>query len=133
MLVGLYALPTHQTIITCQVYAVDCDIFLCASPHMSACNFIMIGTDLRGFTLSATQRRLSKYRLKPGPNSRISKILYTVYLSFFSTLSLLLHFLSLFPILPQNDIARAEATYIMNTDNQYIVPTSGNPLRFVCV
>lgn len=29
----------------------------------------------------------------------------------------------------QNQIARAEANYIMNTDNQYIVPTSGNPLR----
>jgi len=29
----------------------------------------------------------------------------------------------------QNEIARAEATYICNTDNQYIVPTSGNPLR----
>jgi DNA-directed RNA polymerase I subunit RPA1 len=30
---------------------------------------------------------------------------------------------------PQNDLARAEANFIMNTDNQYIVPTSGNPLR----
>ena len=29
----------------------------------------------------------------------------------------------------QNEIARAEATYICNTDNQYIVPTSGGPLR----
>ena len=29
----------------------------------------------------------------------------------------------------QNPIARAEALYICNTDNQYIVPTSGNPLR----
>ncbi|KAI5834493.1 beta and beta-prime subunits of DNA dependent RNA-polymerase [Schizophyllum commune Tattone D] len=30
---------------------------------------------------------------------------------------------------PQNEIARAEATFIANTDNQYLVPTSGNPLR----
>lgn len=30
---------------------------------------------------------------------------------------------------PQNEIARAEATLIANTDNQYLVPTSGNPLR----
>ena len=29
----------------------------------------------------------------------------------------------------QNELARAEATLICNTDNQYIVPTSGNPLR----
>ena len=29
----------------------------------------------------------------------------------------------------QNQIAKAEAMYICNTDNQYIVPTSGNPLR----
>lgn len=30
---------------------------------------------------------------------------------------------------PQNEIARAEAQMIANTDNQYLVPTSGNPLR----
>lgn len=30
---------------------------------------------------------------------------------------------------PQNEIARAEAFLIANTDNQYLVPTSGNPLR----
>eukprot|EP00743_Colponemidia_sp_Colp-15_P005106 GILK01005496.1.p1 GENE.GILK01005496.1~~GILK01005496.1.p1 ORF type:complete len:1772 (-),score=385.89 GILK01005496.1:91-4842(-) len=30
---------------------------------------------------------------------------------------------------PQNEIARAEAYYIANTDNQYVVPTSGKPLR----
>lgn len=30
---------------------------------------------------------------------------------------------------PQNDLARAEAQYIVNTDNQYIVPTDGSPLR----
>lgn len=30
---------------------------------------------------------------------------------------------------PQNQVARAEATMIANTDNQYLVPTSGNPLR----
>ncbi|KAG2223195.1 hypothetical protein INT45_011541 [Circinella minor] len=30
---------------------------------------------------------------------------------------------------PQNEIARAEASFIANTDNQYLVPTSGNPLR----
>lgn len=30
---------------------------------------------------------------------------------------------------PQNEIARAEASLIANTDNQYLVPTSGNPLR----
>ncbi|KAI9488674.1 hypothetical protein BDB00DRAFT_877143 [Zychaea mexicana] len=30
---------------------------------------------------------------------------------------------------PQNEIARAEAALIANTDNQYLVPTSGNPLR----
>ncbi|ORX57972.1 beta and beta-prime subunits of DNA dependent RNA-polymerase [Hesseltinella vesiculosa] len=30
---------------------------------------------------------------------------------------------------PQNEIARAEAATIANTDNQYLVPTSGNPLR----
>nr|AIE40066.1 RNA polymerase subunit 2 [Wolfiporia cocos] len=30
---------------------------------------------------------------------------------------------------PQNQIARAEAMYIANTDNQYLVPTSGKPLR----
>ncbi|TDL29688.1 beta and beta-prime subunits of DNA dependent RNA-polymerase [Rickenella mellea] len=30
---------------------------------------------------------------------------------------------------PQNEIARAEAMFIANTDNQYLVPTSGNPLR----
>ena len=29
----------------------------------------------------------------------------------------------------QNEIARAEANLICNTENQYIVPTSGNPLR----
>lgn len=29
----------------------------------------------------------------------------------------------------QNEIARSEANFVMNTDNQYIVPTSGNPLR----
>ena len=31
--------------------------------------------------------------------------------------------------LPQNDIARAEAAYIASTDYQYLVPTSGAPLR----
>lgn len=30
---------------------------------------------------------------------------------------------------PQNQIARAEAMFIANTDNQYLVPTSGKPLR----
>ncbi|KAK0461936.1 uncharacterized protein EV420DRAFT_137191 [Desarmillaria tabescens] len=30
---------------------------------------------------------------------------------------------------PQNQVARAEAQMIANTDNQYLVPTSGNPLR----
>ncbi|KAI8888789.1 beta and beta-prime subunits of DNA dependent RNA-polymerase [Backusella circina FSU 941] len=30
---------------------------------------------------------------------------------------------------PQNEIARAEAAFIANTDNQYLVPTSGDPLR----
>eukprot|EP01035_Chromulina_nebulosa_P018336 gene18336-24027_t len=29
----------------------------------------------------------------------------------------------------QDDLSRAEANFICNTDNQYIVPTSGNPLR----
>ena len=32
-------------------------------------------------------------------------------------------------LLKENEIARAEATFIANTDNQYLVPTSGNPLR----
>ncbi|EGX45801.1 hypothetical protein AOL_s00117g6 [Orbilia oligospora ATCC 24927] len=31
--------------------------------------------------------------------------------------------------LPQNENARAEAQYIANTDSQYLVPTSGKPLR----
>jgi DNA-directed RNA polymerase I subunit RPA1 len=31
--------------------------------------------------------------------------------------------------LPENEVARAEAQMIANTDNQYLVPTSGNPLR----
>ncbi|KAK1231823.1 hypothetical protein PQX77_005037 [Marasmius sp. AFHP31] len=30
---------------------------------------------------------------------------------------------------PQNQVARAEAEMLSNTDNQYLVPTSGNPLR----
>ncbi|WVO12596.1 hypothetical protein L204_100201 [Cryptococcus depauperatus] len=30
---------------------------------------------------------------------------------------------------PQNEVARAEALMIANTDNQYLVPTSGGPLR----
>ncbi|KAH8094813.1 beta and beta-prime subunits of DNA dependent RNA-polymerase [Cristinia sonorae] len=30
---------------------------------------------------------------------------------------------------PQNQVARAEAMLIANTDNQYLVPTSGKPLR----
>ncbi|KAJ3518055.1 hypothetical protein NLJ89_g82 [Agrocybe chaxingu] len=30
---------------------------------------------------------------------------------------------------PQNHVARAEAMMISNTDNQYLVPTSGNPIR----
>jgi DNA-directed RNA polymerase I subunit RPA1 len=30
---------------------------------------------------------------------------------------------------PQNDIARAEAEYIANTNLQFIVPTDGSPLR----
>ncbi|ORX40060.1 hypothetical protein BD324DRAFT_254113 [Kockovaella imperatae] len=30
---------------------------------------------------------------------------------------------------PQNEVARAEALMIANTDNQYLVPTSGKPLR----
>lgn len=30
---------------------------------------------------------------------------------------------------PQNEVAKAEAMMIANTDNQYLVPTSGNPLR----
>lgn len=29
----------------------------------------------------------------------------------------------------QNELARAEASFIANTDNQYIVPTSGKPIR----
>lgn len=29
----------------------------------------------------------------------------------------------------ENQVARAEAMLIANTDNQYLVPTSGNPLR----
>lgn len=29
----------------------------------------------------------------------------------------------------ENQIARAEASLIANTDNQYLVPTSGKPLR----
>lgn len=29
----------------------------------------------------------------------------------------------------ENQVARAEAYYIANTDNQYLVPTSGKPLR----
>ncbi|KAI6105879.1 hypothetical protein F5141DRAFT_1126540 [Pisolithus sp. B1] len=32
-------------------------------------------------------------------------------------------------IISENQVARAEATYIANTDNQYLVPTSGKPLR----
>ena len=28
----------------------------------------------------------------------------------------------------QDELSRAEATFICNTDNQYIVPTSGNPV-----
>ena len=31
--------------------------------------------------------------------------------------------------LSENQVARAEAYYIANTDNQYLVPTSGKPLR----
>lgn len=30
---------------------------------------------------------------------------------------------------PENQVARAEAMMIANTDNQYLVPTSGKPLR----
>ncbi|KAG8857445.1 hypothetical protein FRB96_005744 [Tulasnella sp. 330] len=30
---------------------------------------------------------------------------------------------------PQSEVARAEARFIANNDNQYLVPTSGNPLR----
>lgn len=30
---------------------------------------------------------------------------------------------------PQSLVAQAEARMIANTDNQYLVPTSGNPLR----
>ncbi|KAH8118620.1 beta and beta-prime subunits of DNA dependent RNA-polymerase [Phellopilus nigrolimitatus] len=30
---------------------------------------------------------------------------------------------------PQNEVARSEAMFIANTDNQYLVPTSGKPLR----
>ncbi|KAI0040088.1 beta and beta-prime subunits of DNA dependent RNA-polymerase [Auriscalpium vulgare] len=30
---------------------------------------------------------------------------------------------------PQSEVARAEAMFIANTDNQYLVPTSGKPLR----
>ncbi|KAJ7682575.1 hypothetical protein DFH06DRAFT_1161561 [Mycena polygramma] len=30
---------------------------------------------------------------------------------------------------PQNQVSRAESMMIANTDNQYLVPTSGNPLR----
>ena len=29
----------------------------------------------------------------------------------------------------ENQVARAEAMFIANTDNQYLVPTSGKPLR----
>lgn len=29
----------------------------------------------------------------------------------------------------ENQVARAEAMFIANTDNQYLVPTSGRPLR----
>ena len=31
--------------------------------------------------------------------------------------------------LSENHAARAEAVFIANTDNQYLVPTSGNPVR----
>eukprot|EP00121_Abeoforma_whisleri_P010916 Awhi_evm1s10066 len=30
---------------------------------------------------------------------------------------------------PQSELARSEAYNIANTDNQYLVPTSGKPLR----
>ena len=30
---------------------------------------------------------------------------------------------------PQNEVARSEAMMLANTDNQYLVPTSGKPLR----
>ena len=33
------------------------------------------------------------------------------------------------PATPENQVARAEAMLIANTDNQYLVPTSGKPLR----
>ena len=32
-------------------------------------------------------------------------------------------------LVPENEVARAEALMIANTDNQYLVPTSGKPLR----
>ncbi|KAH9077239.1 beta and beta-prime subunits of DNA dependent RNA-polymerase [Lactarius deliciosus] len=32
-------------------------------------------------------------------------------------------------LLEENEVARAEAMFIANTDNQYLVPTSGKPLR----
>ena len=32
-------------------------------------------------------------------------------------------------IVEENEVARSEAMFIANTDNQYLVPTSGKPLR----
>ena len=32
-------------------------------------------------------------------------------------------------LIAENEIARSEAMFIANTDNQYLVPTSGKPLR----
>lgn len=32
-------------------------------------------------------------------------------------------------LLIENEVARSEAMFIANTDNQYLVPTSGKPLR----
>lgn len=44
-------------------------------------------------------------------------------------LTTLLLFLEMNMHFPQSLIAQAEARLIANTDNQYLVPTSGNPLR----
>lgn len=35
----------------------------------------------------------------------------------------------LIDLISENQVARAEAMMIANTENQYLVPTSGNPLR----
>lgn len=47
---------------------------------------------------------------------------YALTFSFTNQTEMNMHF-------PQSLIAQAEARLIANTDNQYLVPTSGNPLR----